>query len=78
MLFPMSQAKKKPAVIGTPSPCIERCKIVERTGVCRGCGRTRDEISGWASASEERRQAILSELKSRAPLMIDDDEGPSW
>jgi|GEM_PF-515886 len=74
----MSSQKNKAATSGTISPCIERCKIVERTGVCRGCGRTRDEISGWANASEERRKAILAELKNRAPMMVDDDEGPSW
>ena len=57
---------------------MKRCKIIERTGVCRGCGRTRPEIQGWASASDEDRSRILADLKSRAPLMVDQDEGGSW
>ncbi len=65
---------------GTVSPCIDRCKIVERTGVCRGCGRTRNEIQGWANASDEERKRILAELKSRVALMddADDGEGACW
>ena len=74
----MSSQKKKAVPDGSVSPCVERCKIVARTGVCRGCGRTRDEISGWANASEERRKEILAELKHRASLMAEDEEGPSW
>jgi len=74
----MSSPKKKAVPDGTTSPCVDRCKIVERTGVCRGCGRTRDEIKGWATATAERRQEILAKLKSRAPMMVEDDEGPSW
>ena len=74
----MSSPKKKAAPSGAISPCIDRCKIVERTGVCRGCGRTRDEIKGWANATTERRQEILADLKSRIPMMVEDDEGPSW
>lgn len=82
----MSSPRKKNRNNSTASPCVERCKIVERIGVCRGCGRTRDEISGWANASEERRKQILAELKARAALMVEDDEnkrpkpedGASW
>lgn len=79
MMVLMSKPARKQSPEGsTVSPCVERCKIVARTGVCRGCGRTRDEIAGWANASTERRQQILSELKSRTSLMVEDDEGPSW
>ena len=31
------------------SPCILVCSIDMKTGYCFGCGRTRDEISGWLS-----------------------------
>ena len=53
------------------SPCVKVCKIVQRTGVCRGCGRTVPEIKTWKTASAEQRQAILAALPERAPLMDD-------
>lgn len=34
-------------------------------GLCFGCGRTLDEIAGWAGLSEAQREAILDELPSR-------------
>jgi hypothetical protein len=56
-----------------PSPCIDRCKILKRTGVCRGCGRTRDEIALWRRSSEAEQAAILASLPARAPLMVEDE-----
>lgn len=49
------------------SPCIDTCRIDQRTGWCDGCRRTIDEITRWPLASEAERQAILAELPSRTP-----------
>lgn len=47
------------------SPCILVCSIDDKTGLCFGCGRTRDEIAGWISYTGEQRRAIMRELPGR-------------
>jgi predicted Fe-S protein YdhL (DUF1289 family) len=54
------------------SPCINICKIVERTGVCRGCGRTLEEIKAWRDASDDEKRTILARLPARRALMVDE------
>lgn len=48
-----------------PSPCINVCKMDERSGLCRGCFRTLDEIAGWSAAGDEARLAILAAVARR-------------
>jgi uncharacterized protein len=33
-----------------PSPCINVCEMDQKSGLCRGCLRTIDEIVAWGSA----------------------------
>ncbi|WP_262028604.1 DUF1289 domain-containing protein [Microvirga sp. Mcv34] len=47
------------------SPCIRVCMLDPETGLCEGCGRTREEIAGWYRMSEEDRQRIMAELPER-------------
>lgn len=47
------------------SPCILVCSIDIKTGYCFGCGRTRDEISGWMTYTDAERDDIISSLESR-------------
>ena len=47
------------------SPCILVCSIDMKTGFCFGCGRTRDEISGWLAMTTETRRAVMAELPAR-------------
>ncbi|MAS06294.1 MAG: DUF1289 domain-containing protein [Ahrensia sp.] len=47
------------------SPCILVCSIDLETGYCFGCGRTRDEISGWTLYSPEQRREIMAGLPER-------------
>ncbi len=47
------------------SPCILVCSIDMKTGYCFGCGRTRDEISGWISYSDQERREIMATLPAR-------------
>jgi predicted Fe-S protein YdhL (DUF1289 family) len=35
------------------------------TGLCEGCGRTREEITRWYRITEEERQQIMAELPER-------------
>jgi hypothetical protein len=48
-----------------PSPCIRICVVDETRDICRGCYRTLDEISKWASYSREQKLTLLSELAQR-------------
>lgn len=47
------------------SPCILVCSMDIKTGFCFGCGRTRDEISGWLEMTPETRRAVMATLPAR-------------
>lgn len=47
------------------SPCVLICSIDMKTGLCFGCARTRDEISGWMTYSNSERSQIMGELDAR-------------
>ncbi len=47
------------------SPCVNICEIERRSGECRGCARTIDEITRWPLASEAERVAIVAALPAR-------------
>jgi uncharacterized protein len=53
------------ARIDVPSPCIGVCFIEQRNGLCRGCYRTLEEISGWLEMTPEQKLATLRELQAR-------------
>ena len=50
------------------SPCIKRCAIDPRDGLCEGCRRSRHEIALWSSYSDAERREIMRALKTRAKL----------
>lgn len=47
------------------TPCIRVCLLDPETGLCEGCGRTREEIASWFRLSEEERLRIMGELEER-------------
>lgn len=47
------------------TPCINVCVLDQATGLCRGCGRTVDEIASWARMSDAERERIMNELPQR-------------
>jgi predicted Fe-S protein YdhL (DUF1289 family) len=47
------------------SPCTKVCIIDPRSNLCRGCGRTLDEIARWTSLSESERERIMTALPQR-------------
>lgn len=47
------------------SPCTKVCVLDADSGLCVGCGRTRDEIALWGSMPESRRLAIMATLEAR-------------
>ncbi|HEY9530879.1 MAG TPA: DsbA family protein [Burkholderiales bacterium] len=44
------------------SPCVKVCVLDPARGVCRGCGRTLDEIARWSSMSDAERDDIMDKL----------------
>lgn len=51
------------------SPCIALCSTALGDPVCRGCGRTFDEVSAWTVLSEADKDAIWSRLSDRLRLV---------
>ncbi len=47
------------------TPCRKICVMDPASGLCTGCGRTLDEIAGWATYPPETRTRIMSELPDR-------------
>jgi predicted Fe-S protein YdhL (DUF1289 family) len=52
-----------------PSPCIGICQIDECFGLCRGCARSRSEVSAWADAPRELLDRVWAELPARRARM---------
>jgi predicted Fe-S protein YdhL (DUF1289 family) len=47
------------------SPCIRVCILDPETGLCEGCGRTREEIARWYELGEDERLRIMGGLEER-------------
>ncbi|MCM5552149.1 DUF1289 domain-containing protein [Pleomorphomonas sp. NRKKF1] len=47
------------------TPCVKVCRMLEGGSLCRGCGRTLDEIARWTSMSSEERRAVMAGLAER-------------
>jgi predicted Fe-S protein YdhL (DUF1289 family) len=47
------------------SPCIKICVMDAATGLCAGCGRSLEEIAGWAGMTDQERRRIMRDLPAR-------------
>ena len=47
------------------SPCVKICVVDPDSGLCIGCGRTRDEVAGWLAMSDIERKTCMDELAGR-------------
>ena len=47
------------------SPCISVCYIPHEGGLCKGCFRTRDEISRWSDLDYDKQKMMLAVLRKR-------------
>jgi len=56
-----------------PSPCISICEMDARSGLCKGCQRTIEEIAAWGSAGDGYRRAVWREIARRRHALFDDD-----
>ena len=57
----------KPAPV--PSPCINVCRMDERSGWCVGCFRSLDEIAAWSRLDDEQREFLSIVRSSAADLL---------
>ncbi len=48
------------------SPCVMICTL-DDDDRCLGCGRTLEQISGWALMSKEQQWAVIDELADWTP-----------
>jgi hypothetical protein len=48
-----------------PSPCISVCTMESRTGLCRGCLRTLDEIAVWSTLDDGGKRAVWARIELR-------------
>jgi predicted Fe-S protein YdhL (DUF1289 family) len=47
------------------SPCVNVCRMDERSGLCEGCFRTIDEIACWSGFEREDKLAVLARIEAR-------------
>lgn len=57
MSTPGSTRAHQPTPPTTQSPCIKVCQL-DLDNVCRGCGRTIDEIRDWRDMTPSQRIAV--------------------
>jgi predicted Fe-S protein YdhL (DUF1289 family) len=47
------------------TPCIKVCILDPESRLCRGCGRSLEEIARWSVLSAEERRRVVAELPRR-------------
>jgi hypothetical protein len=47
------------------TPCLKICVLEPGSKLCRGCGRTIEEIAGWGTMPERERRRIMALLPDR-------------
>jgi predicted Fe-S protein YdhL (DUF1289 family) len=52
-------------IMAVDSPCISICKFDEKTGLCIGCLRTKDECRQWKKMKDKHRARIIDERPRR-------------
>jgi len=55
------------------SPCKLICQLDLATAMCKGCGRSREEIARWTSLSNAQRAFIMTQLERRLKELPDPD-----
>lgn len=47
------------------SPCLSVCRMSDQTGLCEGCFRTLEEITGWGHRSPEAKRDMWRLIQQR-------------
>lgn len=59
------------------TPCEKICIVDDASGLCRGCGRSLNEIASWSSYSNAERARVMAELPQRLAAMGADPVRPA-
>jgi predicted Fe-S protein YdhL (DUF1289 family) len=60
------QRAPTPGVLARPdTPCVGRCSHCVGDEVCRGCGRTIEEVRDWNTYTHEQRKVAMRAAKER-------------
>lgn len=51
------------------SPCIAICSTSQGDDICRGCGRTFEEVSRWLEMSEPQKDAVWSRIDAEGTAL---------
>ncbi len=57
------------------SPCINVCEMDARSGLCKGCFRTIEEITAWSRLDDDGKRAVLSRIAEREAATDMFDQG---
>jgi predicted Fe-S protein YdhL (DUF1289 family) len=52
------------------SPCVNVCRMNERSGLCEGCLRTIDEIALWSQLDDETKREVLALIAQRREASV--------
>jgi len=44
------------------TPCISICQIEKETRICKGCGRSIEEIQQWSRYTDDERMVVMKRL----------------
>lgn len=47
------------------SPCVSVCRMSDQTGLCEGCFRTLDEITGWGHRTPDAKRDVWRLIQQR-------------
>jgi predicted Fe-S protein YdhL (DUF1289 family) len=47
------------------SPCVSVCRMSDQTGLCEGCFRTLEEITGWGHRAPEAKRDMWRLIQQR-------------
>jgi predicted Fe-S protein YdhL (DUF1289 family) len=47
------------------TPCLGRCTTPLGDDICRGCGRTFDEVTRWVGMTEDEKRQVWQRLLAR-------------
>ena len=61
-----------PVMAAIETPCEKLCILDDASGLCRGCGRSLDEIARWSAYSDAERARVTAELPRRLAALEPD------
>ena len=59
-----TQNKQLPRWPEADTPCIGFCSTTLGDDVCRGCGRTSNEVDGWIFLSDQEKAAVWDRIET--------------